>query len=121
MSSFKEEGKTEWDMRQAFLERLHNCILNCHQAIFRSNYEYWYKSLRVLKLELHSHIRGEEENKSVDDSFSKLTAALYQKRNNRGKFEVFINAQESLHEVMRARGFDISINERSPGSALRDN
>lgn len=117
---FRKEGQSEWDMRQAFLERLHKAITNCNQAIYLNNYEYWYKSLCVLQLELSSHLRNEEEEEMVNSSMEKATSILYDRINSIAKFRVFMNAQKALHKIMRLRGFDIPITDRSPGSALRN-
>ena len=116
---FKHEGQSEWDGRQAFMQRLHNIIMQCHLSSFENNYVAWYKSLMILKVELSSHFRKEEEKAEIKKSFSRLKSLLYNSREDVIKFEGFIAAQESLHKIIRARGFDVPIQDHSPGKSTR--
>lgn len=118
----KKEGQSEWDMRQAFLERINKAIINCYESIHQGNYYLWYKNLTILSLELSSHIRTDEEKELVETSMEKATAQLYnnQRSNNIAKFRTYMEAQKALHYIIRQRGFDIPITDRTPGSALRD-
>lgn len=116
---FKKEGMSEWDGRQAFMQRLHNIIMQCHLSSFDNNYVAWYKSLMILKVELSSHIRKDLEREEVNKAFSRLKSYLYNSREDIIKFEGFIKAQESLHKIIRARGFDVPIQDHSPGESTR--
>lgn len=115
---FKHEGVAEWDQRQAFHERLHQAILFCHQSMFKNNYEGWFKGLTVLELELSAHLRKEEEKELVNKSMEKVRRSLQQNYNN--QFFIFLEAQKSMHQIMRNRGFDVPVNEKNPGMILRE-
>lgn len=116
---FKHEGQSEWDGRQAFMQRLHNIIMQCHLSSYENNYLGWYKSLMILKVELSPHFRKDEEKADIKKSFGRLKAYLYHPQDDLVKFEGFIDAQESLHAIMRARGFDVPIQDHSPGQSTR--
>ena len=118
IDSFKGEGQAEWDGRQNFMMRLHNAILHAHNSMINNDYLAWYKALTILRIELSSHLRTEEEKTKIKKAMKKMKHSLY---NIEGldKMEGFIEAQEELHAIMRKRGFDVPINERDPGHSLR--
>lgn len=119
MAEYKHEGQAEWDGRQAYMQRLHNVIMQCHISNFNNSYLEWYKSLMVLKIELSAHFRTAEEKENVKKAMSRLKSCLYDQQGSLAKFEGFIAAQETLHSIMRARGFDVPINDQSPGKSTR--
>ena len=114
---FKHEGMAEWDQRQAFHERLHEAILFCHRSMFKNDYEGWFKGLTVLELELSAHLRTSEEQELIKGNMQKVRTTL--NNNYTNKFFIFLEAQKSMHKIMRLRSFDVPINDHSPGSALR--
>lgn len=105
------EGQAEWDGRQAFMMRLHEALMKAHRSNFNNDYFGWYKALIVLKLELSPHVRTEEEKDSVKDAFVNLTPGLLNSNSNQQKFLVCVNAQKSLHQIMRNRKFDVPMGE----------
>lgn len=116
---YKHEGQAEWDGRQNFMQRLHNIIMQCHISSYANDYTGWYKSLMVLKIELSPHIRKEEEREKLNSSIARLKSSLYSQGGDIVKFDTFITAQESLHQIMRNRGFDVPINDHNPGQSTR--
>lgn len=116
---YKHEGQAEYDGRQYFMTRLHNAILHSHNSMFNNDYEGWFKALTVLRIELSSHVRTEEEKELLKKSVAKLTDLLFNVHNKLNKLQGFIEVQENLHSIMRKRGFDVPINEFRPGSSVR--
>lgn len=119
MNDYKQQGQAEWDGRQFFMTRLHNAILHSHNCMFSNDFEGWYKALTVLRIELSSHARKEEEKQKLGNAVKKLNNLLYNRTNNLDRLQGFIKVQEDLHSIMRARGFDVPINEHDPAHALR--
>lgn len=116
---YKHEGQAEWDGRQAYMQRLHNVIMQCHISSYTNDYVGWYKSLQILKIELSSHLRTEDEKDLIKNSFTRLRASLFTNQGEMFKMDGFINAQEALHKIMRNRGFDVPISDHSPGQVTR--
>jgi len=111
---WEQDGQSEFDQRQLYHTRLHEAILMCHRSNFKNNYYGWYKALIVLRLELSAHLRTEEEKDLVSNSFKPLTPALINKSlNNISKFNIFMKAQEAIHQILRNRGLDVPIYEEN--------
>lgn len=115
---FKHEGQAEWDGRQFFMTRLHEAILHAHNCNFSNDYLGWFKALSVLRIELSSHLRKAEEKALIESSKKSLNSLLFS-NDSLAKLQGFIQAQEDLHSIIRSRGFDVPVNERSPGSSIR--
>jgi hypothetical protein len=117
---YKNEGMAEWDQRQAFHQRLHTAILFAHNSMFSNDYRGWFKALTVLEIELSSHLRKEEEKETVKNNMERVRITIQNNFHTQNKFEVFLKAQKTMHQIMRARGFDVPVNEKNPGQILRE-
>jgi hypothetical protein len=117
VSDFKVEGQSEWDQRQAFMQRLHNNIVLCSEALQYKDFNQWLRSLISLKIDLSAHIEKESKeviDKKINNAFSIIKSNV----DEYSKIKLLTNIQELLHKVMRDRKFDVPINDKSPGSII---
>lgn len=117
MGEFKEQGQSEWDMRQLFNRRLDNAITVCSEGMITKNYGLWLNGLQLLEIALKPLMKPEQE--MVLDKKMRIAKNLL-RANPRGYnlSPFFQKAQEELHRIMRSRGLDIPINEFDPGSIV---
>jgi len=117
MSDFKVEGQSEWDQRQAFMQRLHNNIVMCSEALQYRDFSQWLRSLMSLKIDLSAHIEPTSKE-AIDKKISTAFSIIKSNIDEHSKIRLLTDIQELLHKVMRDRKFDVPINDKSPGSII---
>jgi len=119
MAEFHAEGQSEWDQRQAFMQRLHNSIVICSESLNIKDFNGWIRALISLKHDLSAFISNDDMaliDRDISNAFSLIRANM----GEMDKIRILGKIQQKLHKVMRTRKFDVPIKETSPGSIIKN-
>jgi len=119
MADFTFEGQSEWDQRQAFMQRLHTRVMMCAECLDFKDFNGWLRNIISLKIDLSAHI-NKEDKAIIDSDIDKAFSLLKTNMAEYDKIKILTSIQEKLHAVMRSRKFDVPIRETSPGSIIKN-
>lgn len=118
--SFGLEGQSEWDQRQAFMQRLNNRVIMCGEYLEERDFKAWLRTLISLKMDLSAHFKNKEDKLSIDKKIDTAYSIIRSGIDEYSKIRLLSSIQETLHGVMRHRKFDVPIRESSPGSIIKN-